>query len=108
LKWKFTRSSGPGGQHVNTTNSKCELSIASNKFAAFVGDEKVLEKFHSLFKVYLTEKEKNICIKSQEFRVQQQNKDKCLEKLSDALNQSVRMIQVNEPSKQQKERISIL
>jgi len=25
LSWRFTRSSGPGGQHVNTTSSKAEL-----------------------------------------------------------------------------------
>lgn len=26
LKWNFSRSSGPGGQHVNTTDSRVELS----------------------------------------------------------------------------------
>lgn len=25
LSWRFTRSSGPGGQHVNTTSSRVEL-----------------------------------------------------------------------------------
>ena len=25
LSWKFSRSSGPGGQHVNTTDSQAEL-----------------------------------------------------------------------------------
>ena len=25
LSWRFSRSSGPGGQHVNTTDSKAEL-----------------------------------------------------------------------------------
>lgn len=108
LKWRFTRSSGPGGQHVNTTNSKCELSIAADKVAAFVGDERVIDRFRSAFKVYLTERANNICIKSQEFRVQEQNKNKCLEKLVNALNEASRMIQITEPNEQQKERISIL
>ena len=108
LKWKFTRSSGPGGQHVNTTNSKCELSIAADKFASFVGDERLVDKFRSTFRMYLTERENNICIKSQEFRVQEQNKNKCLEKLANALNEASRMIQITEPTVQQKERISIL
>lgn len=26
LSWRFSRSSGPGGQHVNTTDSKAELT----------------------------------------------------------------------------------
>ena len=26
LRWKFTRSSGPGGQHVNTSNSRVQLT----------------------------------------------------------------------------------
>lgn len=26
LRWRFSRSSGPGGQHVNTTDSRAELS----------------------------------------------------------------------------------
>ena len=26
LKWRFSRSSGPGGQHVNTSDSRVELS----------------------------------------------------------------------------------
>ncbi|CAL9448594.1 Peptidyl-tRNA hydrolase ArfB [Streptomyces sp. enrichment culture] len=27
LRWRFSRSSGPGGQHVNTTDSQVELSF---------------------------------------------------------------------------------
>ncbi|MCW2500139.1 MAG: aminoacyl-tRNA hydrolase [Frankiales bacterium] len=27
LGWRFSRSSGPGGQHVNTSDSRAELSI---------------------------------------------------------------------------------
>lgn len=27
LRWRFSRSSGPGGQHVNTTDSRVELSF---------------------------------------------------------------------------------
>ncbi len=26
LRWRFSRSSGPGGQHVNTTDTRAELS----------------------------------------------------------------------------------
>jgi len=27
LRWRFSRSSGPGGQHVNTSDTRVELSI---------------------------------------------------------------------------------
>jgi ribosome-associated protein len=27
LSWRFSRSSGPGGQHVNTSDSRAELSV---------------------------------------------------------------------------------
>lgn len=27
LRWRFSRASGPGGQHVNTTDSRVELSF---------------------------------------------------------------------------------
>jgi ribosome-associated protein len=27
LRWRFSRSSGPGGQHVNTADSRVELSL---------------------------------------------------------------------------------
>lgn len=34
LRWRFSRSSGPGGQGVNTTDSRVELSVDINSFVA--------------------------------------------------------------------------
>jgi ribosome-associated protein len=34
LRWRFSRSSGPGGQHVNTTDSRVELSFDVARSAA--------------------------------------------------------------------------
>lgn len=31
LSWRFSRSSGPGGQHVNTSDSRAELSVTLAK-----------------------------------------------------------------------------
>ena len=34
LSWRFSRSSGPGGQGVNTTDSRAELSFSVTKSAS--------------------------------------------------------------------------
>ncbi|CAD5993691.1 alternative ribosome rescue aminoacyl-tRNA hydrolase ArfB [Agreia sp. COWG] len=34
LRWKFSRSSGPGGQHVNTSDSRVQLSWSVAESAA--------------------------------------------------------------------------
>lgn len=49
LSWRFSRSSGPGGQHVNTTETqvelRCDLTVAglpepaAARIAARLGDE---------------------------------------------------------------------
>ena len=35
LRWRFSRASGPGGQGVNTTDSRVELSLDVERSAAF-------------------------------------------------------------------------
>jgi ribosome-associated protein len=35
LKWRFSRSSGPGGQSVNTSDSRVELSVDVGQSSAF-------------------------------------------------------------------------
>jgi ribosome-associated protein len=44
--WRFSRSSGPGGQHVNTSDSQAELSFDLAKTEAFppVWKERALER----------------------------------------------------------------
>ena len=38
LRWKFTRSSGPGGQHVNTSDSRVQLTWSVTD-SVVLGDE---------------------------------------------------------------------
>lgn len=40
LGWRFSRSSGPGGQHVNTSDSRVELSWSVADSAALSDDER--------------------------------------------------------------------
>lgn len=46
LMWRFSRSSGPGGQHVNTTDSQVELrfDLARTKALPEVWRERALER----------------------------------------------------------------
>ncbi|WP_345650207.1 alternative ribosome rescue aminoacyl-tRNA hydrolase ArfB [Streptomyces tremellae] len=49
LQWRFSRSSGPGGQHVNTTDSQVELrfDLANTKGLPPVWQERALERLAS-------------------------------------------------------------
>jgi ribosome-associated protein len=42
LSWRFSRSSGPGGQHVNTTDTRVELTWPLAKSAALSNAEREL------------------------------------------------------------------
>ncbi|KJK38986.1 peptide chain release factor 1 [Streptomyces variegatus] len=46
LMWRFSRSSGPGGQHVNTSDSKVELSfdVAKTEALPAVWKQRALER----------------------------------------------------------------
>ncbi|MFF8674621.1 alternative ribosome rescue aminoacyl-tRNA hydrolase ArfB [Streptomyces sp. NPDC015242] len=46
LMWRFSRSSGPGGQHVNTSDSKVELSfdLAGTEALPPVWKQRALER----------------------------------------------------------------
>jgi ribosome-associated protein len=46
LRWRFSRASGPGGQGVNTTDSRVELVFDVASSAAFTGHQRarVLER----------------------------------------------------------------
>ncbi|MFD8233708.1 alternative ribosome rescue aminoacyl-tRNA hydrolase ArfB [Streptomyces sp. NPDC059696] len=46
LMWRFSRSSGPGGQHVNTSDSKVELSfdLARTEALPAVWKQRALER----------------------------------------------------------------
>lgn len=40
LRWRFSRSSGPGGQHVNTSDSRVELSWSVAESSAISDDQR--------------------------------------------------------------------
>jgi ribosome-associated protein len=40
LSWRFSRSSGPGGQHVNTTDSRAEITFNIAASAALTDEQR--------------------------------------------------------------------
>lgn len=78
VKFTFSRSSGPGGQHVNTSDTKVELKWAFKKSEALNLKEKGLVE--EKLKSYLN-KQFTLCIKSSRFRSRERNKVDCLDRL---------------------------
>ena len=86
LKWRFSRSSGPGGQGVNTTDSRVELTLdikRSSIFGPFL-KKKLLDE--------LKERCVNGCINIvvSEERSQYQNRQLALTRLGDILRDGLK------------------
>ncbi len=77
LSYSFARSSGPGGQHVNKTNTKVTLSwnLLNSRCLSQTKKDSIANKLSSLITV-----DGRITISSDRFRSQDRNKDDCLEK----------------------------
>jgi len=106
IKWRFSRSSGPGGQNVNKIESRVEIIFN-------IEDSKVLNDYQkAILKINLKNKlVKNIlCLAVQEHRNQLQNRQLALMKLSsiikDGLNKQFKFRKSTKPSKaSQKKRV---
>ena len=106
IKWRFSRSSGPGGQNVNKIESRVEIIFN-------LEDSKVLNDYQkAILKINLKKKlVKNIlCFSVQEHRNQLQNRQLALLKLSsiikDGLNKQFKFRKSTKPTKaSQKKRV---
>ena len=106
IKWRFSRSSGPGGQNVNKIESRVEIIFN-------LEDSKVLNDYQkAILKINLKNKlVKNIlCLKVHEHRNQLQNRQLALVKLSsiikDGLNKQFKFRKSTKPTKaSQKKRV---
>jgi ribosome-associated protein len=85
LQWRFSRASGPGGQGVNTTDSRVELSLDianSTAFSPLLRDRALQRLANRLVDGVLT-------ITASEHRSQLRNRQAALARLADALRTAV-------------------
>jgi ribosome-associated protein len=84
LAWRFSRSSGPGGQSVNTSDSRVELSFDVRRSAALPDGlrERMLARLsHRLVDGVLT-------VAASEYRSQHRNREAARARLADLLTEA--------------------
>lgn len=81
LRWRFSRSSGPGGQHVNTSDSRVELSWNVKNSAALSDDQRMILVTRLARRLIAGV----VTVAASEQRSQLRNREIALAKLSDIL-----------------------
>ena len=108
IKWRFSRSSGPGGQNVNKIESRVEIIFN-------LEDSKVLNDYQkAILKINLKNKLVNniLCLAVQEHRNQLLNRQLALMKfcsiIKNALNKPFKLRKSTQPTKaSQKKRVEV-
>jgi ribosome-associated protein len=104
LRWRFSRSSGPGGQGVNTTDSRVELVFDLANTTAF--PPALVER--ALARLGSRVVEGTVVIAASEFRSQLRNREAAAERLGELLRRAIAAPpaarRATKPSKGQKRR----
>ncbi|KSU66442.1 alternative ribosome rescue aminoacyl-tRNA hydrolase ArfB [Arthrobacter sp. NIO-1057] len=85
LTWNFSRSAGPGGQHVNTSDSKAELSwgVSASRSLSAWQRQRLLEKLGSRLIAGA------LVVRSSEERSQWRNRQLAMEKMARLINHAL-------------------
>jgi len=87
ISFEFSHASGPGGQHVNTSDSSVQLRFNIDSCAAL--PQELREQLRSIARRRINGKGE-LLIKVSDSRSQLQNKKKALQHLEDILRQAMR------------------
>jgi len=79
MQWRFSRSGGPGGQHVNTAATRAELRISINSIGGL--HPAAVERIRASAGHLLVRSTDELRIVSQEHRSQPQNRQACVARL---------------------------
>lgn len=79
MQWKFTRSGGPGGQHVNTSATRAELRVRITAIGGL--HPAAAERIRAAAGHLLIESTDELRVVSQEHRSQPQNRTACVARL---------------------------
>jgi len=95
LNFSFSRSGGPGGQHVNKVNTKVELRFNIVNSQSLSEEEKIilLEKL-----VKQISQEGELIVIAQDTRSQLKNKAKATEKFYDIINKALKPKKKRKPT----------
>jgi len=88
LRFRFSRSSGPGGQNVNKLNTRVQLMVALSDLAPYL-DEAALGRLRKMAGRLLSERDE-LVLSSQVSRSQVLNRQACVERLGQMVLQARR------------------
>lgn len=94
IQFEFSKSGGPGGQHMNKTNSAAVLRWKVDATVAFSEDQ----KYSLIQKMKLTTLG-DVVIRSEESRDKEKNKKRCLEKLNTLIDKALYVPKKRKPTK---------
>lgn len=85
MTWRFSRSSGAGGQHVNTTDTRVELTWSLADTTALTADQKALAARRLRSRLV----DGAITVVSSRFRSQHRNREAARVRLEELVTQAV-------------------
>ena len=103
LAWRFSRSSGAGGQHVNTTDTRVELIWSLTDSAALSPTQKQLAATRLAHRLV----DGTITVVSSQYRSQHRNREAARVRLEELLTQAIippRPRRATKPTRGSKER----
>lgn len=95
LSWRFSRSSGPGGQHVNTTETRAEVLWSPADSAVLTPDQKA--RVAARLRGRLVDGQISVVASAQ--RSQLRNREDAVRRLEELVNEALRPVKKRRPTR---------